>query len=718
MVRLAMSGYGNRIHLFCFMFFIIVFEINGCCFLNSEGLALLQFRSMVDFDPSGTLEDWDPNDCNPCAWSGIECVDGDVVMLNLSGCDLEGALSPELANLTHLRFLDLSKNHLSGAIPPQFGHLAMLEVLDLRDNNLSGTVPAELGELHSLRRLLLCNNRFEGSLPVEIGKLSLLSDIQFDDVFSTAAAGICCVNRKFGHSRIWQSVLKQMKKSDSTKQTIANYLNLLPKLKGSESSDSHGHNCCSYLTDSPETDVIESAQEHVNNARRILAEDLANLVSLPPDINALVDDSPGSDEALPSRSSGSFPAVANPKPSPAPPVLAPSSSPPLEQENKTNGVADPSAVAQYKDSSADGNSANSRKFMIGILVAVLLLVGVIVLLLIFRKKATKNISPWKTGLSGQLQKAFVTGVPKLNRDELETACEDFSNIIYTREGVVTLYKGTLSSGVEIAVVSTAIESAKEWSKQAELLFRKKIETLSRVNHKNFVNLIGYCEESEPFTRMMVFEFAPNGSLSDYLQAKDLEDLGWDARIRIIMGTAYCLQYMHELNPPVAHLRLTTRDVFLTDDHAAKICDVAFWAEFVASSKNPAAHEPDHSEQPPLALETDVYSFGILMLEIISGKLPESKEGDNVLKWANQYLNDQTTLSELIDPALKSFKDSHLPVVCEAIQSCIDQNPRKRPAMKEVIEKLRQAIDVSPEAATPRLSPLWWAELEILSSEAA
>lgn len=71
-------------------------------------------------------------------------------------------------------------------------------------------------------------------------------------------------------------------------------------------------------------------------------------------------------------------------------------------------------------------------------------------------------------------RASFTGVPKLNRAELETACEDFSNIIYTRDGVATLYKGTLSSGVEIAVVSTAINSTKEWSKRSELAFRKKV----------------------------------------------------------------------------------------------------------------------------------------------------------------------------------------------------------------------------------------------------
>lgn len=141
-----------------------------------------------------------------------------------------------------------------------------------------------------------------------------------------------------------------------------------------------------------------------------------------------------------------------------------------------------------------------------------------------------------------------SGVPNLKRSELETACEDFSNVIGS-SSMGTVYKGTLSSGVEIAVTSLAVESAKEWPENLESQFRKKvhnelilvknycfhscylfsrfnlilfqIEQLSKVNHKNFVNLIGYCEEQEPFTRMMVFEYAPNGTLFEHLHSEYL-----------------------------------------------------------------------------------------------------------------------------------------------------------------------------------------------------
>ncbi|GFS46262.1 leucine-rich repeat protein kinase family protein [Actinidia rufa] len=166
------------------------------------------------------------------------------------------------------------------------------------------------------------------------------------------------------------------------------------------------------------------------------------------------------------------------------------------------------------------------------------------------RPVVSTIGPWKSGLSGQLQKAFVTagamddscigsfssdrkpqtarlfsllnvaGVPKLNRAELETNCEYFSNIVGTLD-CCTVYKGTLSSGVKTAVASTVISSAR------------------------LVKALGTHLPEE---------------------GKELEHLDWSTRIRIIMGTAYCLQYMHELNPPVAHSNLISNAIFFTNDY--------------------------------------------------------------------------------------------------------------------------------------------------------
>ncbi|KAK9267971.1 hypothetical protein L1049_010408 [Liquidambar formosana] len=706
----------------CLAILILVLEIQGCWSLNPEGFALLEFRATVGSDPYGTFANWNPNDGDPCMWSGVHCVDGKVQMLDLNGQSLEGTLAPELGKLSHLRSLILSKNRFSGAIPEEIGGLMMLELLDLRDNNLSGTIPREIGRMLSLKRLLLCDNKFEGSIPLELGKLNLLTELQFDENLTSAvASGIGCANRKFGHC-VWQSSLRQLNRADSFVASIEgafmHYLNALPLFKLRKGSlHGHGDSCCDYLPSSSEPQIVQNVNQ-ANFARRRLLEQSSNLPAAP----ASDGSPPEQIITLPtSRSSGAFPAIPSRKKKqsqPPAPLSSPSDYPSTPDDQSSKSPADSVGKPTNQQPSADTTSGNIWKYALVISGVALLLIVAAAMFFMCRSRGVTTIGPWKTGLSGQLQKAFVTGVPKLNRLELEAACEDFSNIIDTLDDC-TVYKGTLSSGVEIAVTSTAVSSAKDWSKRSEITYRKKIDTLSRVNHKNFVNLLGYCEEDEPFVRMMVFEYAPNGTVFEHLHVKEVEHLDWNARTRIIMGTAYCLQYMHhDLNPPVAHANVNSTAIFLTDDYAAKIADINFRTGGASKSKISGEGESEHSELPPLSdPEMNVYSFGILLLEIISGKLPYSKEQGPLVNWAAEYLNDKRTISYLIDPTLKSFKNNELDVICEVIQDCIQQDPRHRPTMREVTSKLREVIAISPDAATPRLSPLWWAELEILSVEA-
>ncbi|KAJ8568867.1 hypothetical protein K7X08_032564 [Anisodus acutangulus] len=694
---------------------ILLLEVHECCSLNSEGLALLGFKLNVDSDPNGVLENWNADHCDPCMWSGVECVDGKVQMLNLHGCSLEGTLASQLGNLTHLRSLVLSGNHFSGAIPKEFGRLGMLEVLDLRDNNLSGTIPSEIGDLQSLRILLIHNNNFEESVPLEIGKLHLVSELQFDEnLTSDFAAGTRCI-RKFRHC-IWHGSMRPFKTINSfiepIKGTLFRYLSFFQHPSPGKDFVDDCKDCSDNLPWSSRPHIIHTIQHQEEIARRKLVEQSSNLAAAPANIKGPlvpVIQMPSS------RSSGSFRAVPN-SDGTTPPMHLPSPPPHHESQDKLN----PAAVKQPTNSQAPSAEKfeSTWKYVVGICIGVFLLILAVSVFLICRIRAARTIGPWKTGLSGQLQKAFVTGVPKLNRSELETACEDFSNIITGGDSYI-VYKGTLSSGVEIAVISTTISSLKDWSMHSETTFRKKIDTFSRVNHKNFVNLIGYCEEDEPFTRMMVFEYAPNGSLFEHLHVEEADHLDWPARMRTVMGTAYCLQFLHELNPPVPHCNLNSKAIYLTADYAAKITETDFWSELTVKSKS-TSDDLENSVLPPLANpETNVYSFGILLIEIISGKSPYSDEKESLLKWAAQYLrHDKQNIASLVDPSLKSFKNNELIVICEVIEQCLQEDPRKRPTIKEAIDKLREAIDVSPNAAVPRLSPLWWAELELLSSEAA
>ncbi|KAF6161868.1 hypothetical protein GIB67_002578 [Kingdonia uniflora] len=715
--------------------------IRRCWSLNLEGLALLEFQASVNTDPFGAFTSWNPDDDDPCMWSGVHCVDGSVQMLDLKGLFLGGVLSSKLAKLSNLRSLVLYGNNFSGFIPKEIGGLIKLELLDLRDNNLSGTIPAELGQMLSLQRLLLCNNNFWGSVPLELGKLDMLLEIQYDNNLTfSVPTGMGCLNRKLGHC-IWESSMKQLDNADSfrilIKEKLLHYLDVSPLFRFIKASSNSVEKCCSNLLSSHEPYMVQNIESEVNFARRKLLQESTNLPAAPASKSAHFEPI-----SVPyTRSSGAFPAIPNGKKvSSSPPLLTSLPDPPLQQAaSNTN----------EQKSLVDGSTEKRWKYVYVVPGMAFVLTIAAGMLLMCRRRGVKTIGPWKTGISGQLQKAFITGkfyiyesksilhidktahkevnfalfgsigVPKLNRPELETACEDFSNIIGMYKHC-TLFKGTLSSGVEIGVASTIIASSKDWSKNSEVAFRKKIDELSRVNHKNFVNLLGYCEENEPFLRMMVFEYAPNGTLFEHLHVKGFDHLDWNSRMRIIMGIAYCLQYMHhELNPPVSHFDLQSNAVYLTDDYAAKIAEIQFWEDFSAKSKKSGEAGSEHSELPPFAdPETNVYCFGILLLEIISGKLPSSNAKESSLvNWAADYFNGKQCKSNILDPTLKAFKNNELEIICEIIQDCVQEDFRQRSSMREITLKLREVISISPDAATPRLSPLWWAELEILSVEA-
>ncbi|CAE6216970.1 unnamed protein product [Arabidopsis arenosa] len=691
----------------CFMFLIITLQSRFSLSLESEGYILLKFRARVDSDPHGTLANWNVSDHDHlCSWFGVTCVDNKVQMLNLSGCSLGGTLAPELSQLSELRSLILSKNKFSGDIPKEFANFAKLEFLDLRDNKLSGVVPPELNKVLTPENLLLSGNKFAGFMTIKFLRLQSLYKVQLNknrELSSSSYDVLDCVNRKLGYCVSRRSLLTRNKAKAFVlriRATSRHYMKAFSYLSILVRKESHS-----------EKYVVNYHPSYSGNEtsifkRRELLEGTSNLAATPaPDAPS---PSPEIVTRVFPRSSGSFPALTNAKKR-IPPLISPSSPSPPTNNTIAN---DPPRKFEEK---SKGFKDVWLYVVIGVaaFVAMLIIVAVI---FFFRKRAVKSIGPWKTGLSGQLQKAFVTGVPKLNRSELETACEDFSNIIEAFDGY-TVYKGTLSSGVEIAVASTAILETREWTRAMEMTYRRRIDTMSRVNHKNFINLIGYCEEDEPFNRMMVFEYAPNGSLFEHLHDKDMEHLDWSARMRIIMGTAYCLQYMHELNPPISHTKLVSSAIYLTDDYAAKVGEVPFSGQTGSKPRKPMSGDLDQSLLPlPPEPETNVYSFGVLMLEIISGKLSDSEEEGSILKWASKYLENDN-LRDMIDPTLTTFKEEELEAICDVARHCLKLDESQRPKMKDVVEQLKEVINISQEQATPRLSPLWWAELEILSSEA-
>ncbi|XP_028803811.1 probable inactive receptor-like protein kinase At3g56050 [Neltuma alba] len=651
------SRYKDHRGLLRFLVVWLLFQslLGLCSSLNDEGKALLKLRQRILSDPFGALSNWidEEGEVDPCNWFRVQCVDGRVVVLNLKDLCLGGTLVPELAKLVHVKSIILRNNSFYGIIPEEIAELKELEVLDLGYNNFSGSLPADLGSNISLAMLLLDNNELLGGFSPEINELKMLSESQVDENQLTGAAKLpSCASRSISQ----------------------------------------------YVISNP----LKSA------LRRLLQKGSNRTAELPP---------------APSPAPAPAPApapVPSPSPSHPPSISPPPSAVAPVKPNKTSPGRNTSASPSPKipEARSKTRSKSFSKNHVAILVGaigggvfLILIAGIYVC----RTNKVTTVKPWATGLSGQLQKAFVTGVPKLKRSELVAACEDFSNVLGTSP-IGTVYKGTLSSGVEIAVASVTVTSSNAWSKTLEVQFRKKIDSLSKVNHKNLVNLLGYCEEEEPFTRMMVFEYAPNGTLFEHLHIKEAEHLDWRTRLRIAMGMAYCLQYVHQLDPPVALSNMNSSSIFLTEDYAAKIADLSFSYEIASSEMKTKGRK--QFDNPLAGPQSNVYDFGVVLFEMVTSRVPYSVDDSSLENWASDYLQVDHPLREMVDPTLASFDEEKLEQVAELIKSCVHPDPKQRPSMKDVSMRLREITNITPDAAVPRLSPLWWAELEICSADAS
>uniref|UniRef100_A0A161ZN47 Protein kinase domain-containing protein n=1 Tax=Daucus carota subsp. sativus TaxID=79200 RepID=A0A161ZN47_DAUCS len=545
---------------------------------------------------------------------------------------------------------NLKNLRLGGTIAPDLRNLVHLKSIILRNNSFSGTIPKEIRELNELEVLDLGYNRLSGLLPSDLNLQ--LSVLLLD-------------NNEF---TVIPSEIDEIKLLSEFKR------NGIP------------------LSSRRLTSWKTAMDGHITQ-RKLLASQ--------PFFKWLIPSLP-SDSPLASPSPSLQSPLSSPSPSPAPSAVTdtrPTS--PSVFASSPSLVESADSPAKSPTTSHDSSKSNYHRHKFLILFAAVggpVFLILLAIVIYFCRSKVSVVKPWATGLSGQLQKAFVTGVPKLKRAELNAACEDFSNVIGS-SSMGTVYKGTLSSGVEIAVTSLIVASANNWPKNMESQFRKKA-----INHKNFVNLIGYCAEEEPFTRMMVFEYAPNGTLFEHLHISEAEHLDWGMRMRIAMGMAYCLEHMHQLKPPMIHKNLSSSAVNLSEDYAAKISDFGLW------KRSAAATEMQSNT------ESNVYSFGVILFELITGKLPYSVDSLALQDWASDYLRGQPPLREMVDPILTSFKAEQLEKFDAVIKWCCCPNPKQRPTMREVTVQLKDITGIGNDGAVPKLSPLWWAELEIMSNE--
>ncbi|KAL4295805.1 hypothetical protein GQ457_12G000990 [Hibiscus cannabinus] len=643
-----------------------VFCVTCSTFPTNEVRAITSFKEAIYEDPNLVLSNWNAVDTDPCGWTGITCNKErqHVIKINISDSSLKGFLAPEIGQIIYLQELTLRENNLIGTIPKELGMLKFLKVLDLGMNQLTGIIPPELGNLTSVVKINLQSNGLTGSLPGELGNLKYLQELILD-----------------------RNKLQGTVPAESDSSFVAS-------VHGMNGSGSNLTGLCS----ASQLKVVDLSYNFLVGS---LPKCLENLPSTSFQGNCLQ----GKDaRQRPPKQCGPQPSRSHEAPS-------------------AKHILPKAAVKPRKASKPTWLLA--LEIGTGIMVGCLFLVAV---LTFFQRCNSKPaiIIPWrksgseKEHLMVYVDSELLKDVTKFGRQELEVACEDFSNIIGSSPDSV-VYKGTMKGGPEIAVISFCIKE-QHWTGYLELYFQREVADLARLNRENVGKLLGYCGESTPFTRMLVFEYASNGTLYEHLHYGEGSQLSWTRRMRIILGVARGLKYLHtELDPPFTISELNSSSVYLTEDFSPKLVDFESWKTILArSEKNSGSIGsngsicllPNSLVNRHLDIQGNIHAFGILLLEIISGKPPFCKDKGCLVDWARDYLELPEVMSYIVDPELKHFSYDDLQVICEVISLCIHPDFSKRPSMKELSLMLESRIDTS--LSVELKTSLAWAELALSS----
>ncbi|KAD6794670.1 hypothetical protein E3N88_05566 [Mikania micrantha] len=290
-------------------------------------------------------------------------------------------------------------------------------------------------------------------------------------------------------------------------------------------------------------------------------------------------------------------------------------------------------------------------------------------------------------------------------EELANAADGFSQAnLLGQGGFGYVHKGILLNGEEVAIKQLKIGSG-----QGEREFQAEVATISRVHHKHLVSLVGYCTSG--LQRMLVYEFVPNNTLEFHLHGNGNELLSWDMRMKIALGSAKGLAYLHEdCQPKIIHRDIKSANILLDSNFEPKVADFGL-ARFTPETDTHVSTRvmgtfgylaPEYALTGKLTEKSDVFSFGVMLLELITGRRPIDKAqflDDNIVDWARPLLTqalEDGNFSTLADGRLQNNYDcSEMSRMITCAAACVRHLARQRPSMSQVlllsfhIEQLRK-----------------------------
>ncbi|PON67682.1 Mitogen-activated protein kinase kinase kinase [Parasponia andersonii] len=303
-------------------------------------------------------------------------------------------------------------------------------------------------------------------------------------------------------------------------------------------------------------------------------------------------------------------------------------------------------------------------------------------------------------------------------DELAAATGGFSQAnLLGQGGFGYVHKGVLPNGKEIAV-----KSLKSGSGQGEREFQAEVEIISRVHHRHLVSLVGYCIAGGQ--RMLVYEFVPNNTLEHHLYGKDLPIMDWPTRLRIATGSAKGLAYLHEdCHPRIIHRDIKAANILLDHNFEAMVADFGL-AKLSSDNYTHVSTRvmgtfgylaPEYASSGKLTEKSDVFSFGVMLLELITGRRPVDATNamdDSLVDWARPLLHralEEGVYDELVDIRLENNYHPHeMARMVASAAASIRHSARKRPKMSQIVRALEGdvSLDDLNEGVRPGQSSIY------------
>ncbi|XP_068636884.1 receptor protein kinase-like protein ZAR1 [Aristolochia californica] len=624
------------LHIACsILFFSLSYSVSS---LNSDGFSLLALKEAITFDPHHSLSSWKESDRTPCSWAGISCSSGRVSEISLPNKGLAGYIPSELGFLLSLRHLSLRNNNFSNPIPSGLFSTSSLISLDLSLNFLSGKISPEIKVLKNLTHLDLSSNLLNGSLPGALTELTSLSG---------------SLNLSYNHF------------SGQVPESFG-------KFRVSVSLDLR-HN---------------------------------NLSGPIPQFGSLLNQGPTAFMGNPYLCG--FP-LQNPCPSPE------NTKAPLNPLN----LKDPGTLNPSFDNPTSSQNDSKKALLMPILCGVVFIAGSLVASVwIFRKK-------W----------AFTEGKTEKERNRIDIGCEreeglngefhvldegfklELEELLRASAHVVgksrigIVYKVVVGKGISVAVRRLSEGSGGLSLSLKE--FEAEVEAIARASHPNIVRLRAYYYASDE--KLLVSDYISNGTLRSALHGGSVSSspaLAWAVRLNIAQGAARGLAYIHESGPrKYVHGNVKSSKILLDEDFQpyvsgfgiGRLVYSTFKASDSFSGKQNATPFMSSSSACYLAPEIrglelrptqkcDVYAFGIVLLEILTGRLPDpqSESNDGELEvFVRQAFKEERPLSEIVDRSLlhEVYAKKQVLAVFHIALGCTEAKPEMRPRMRAVSDCL-------------------------------